>query len=293
MPRSKVASGDPLLAIFLRDLHRQETRDGLTIATVPTTANELLPHMRLVIKQAMHWENRARMHGISIMDLIQEGYTGLLIAKQKFDSNRGFQFSTYANWWIRAKILRCLDRGHRKGMYLPGWVHEDQRRLDKEIRALTLKLGHDPTTEEILAECMVRLDITRDRAENLIVLRDMHPVSFDNSPDDPDDPGIGRLLPSSAPTPEDESAHSELCRCILANFEHLDEREQMILKHLFGLAGEDVSSAAEVGRQLGITRERVRQIRDHALRTLRSRMRSNDEAQELPRPDLGQTEAGS
>lgn len=270
MQPSKIARSDDLLATFIRELRRQERRQGLTHETAPTTPEELLPHMRLVIQQAQQCQGSTKSHGFTIVDLVQEGYLGLLVALDNFDPKRGVKFGTYARWWIRAKIFRyIIDHAHHKGVRMPTGVEEYLRNLEKIIVILTRELGRAPTPDEIMTACMDRLDITRDQATRLLVYRDMRTVSFDNSPSDDEDTGAERHIPSPEPTPEDTVNHRERTELVWQCVRRLEKRDQVIIILFFGLDGHHEASLAGLGEQLGLSRERVRQLKNSALRALR------------------------
>lgn len=264
----QVTSEDRLLAIFIRQLRRIEKTQPPLGKTPPTNIEELLPHMRLVIRHALRRSAIVAAHGLTIMDLIQEGYFGLIAVFNKFDPRRGYQFSTYANWWIMARMNRALDQAHKKGVRIPGGEKEKLRNLDHIKRRLTAHFGRAPDTEEVLKECETQLHLTRPQAERLLMFQDMYAVAIDAPVNDEEGVTLEQLIPASDGTPENNCASQEVAERIRQGLEQLDPKLSQIIVRRFGLDGQPEESLAEIGIRLELSRERIRQLEQQAFRAL-------------------------
>ena len=216
-------------------------------------------NLRLVMSICRNYSN-AR---VPMLDLIQEGNLGLIRAIEKFDYRMGYKLSTYATWWIRQAITRALaDQG--RTIRLPGYVDAEVRRVTRTRRILTQKLNRDPTTAETAHEA----EISETRVEELLELVNV-PVSLDTPVGDGD--GIyGDLIEdTNADGPEEELALNLRSTDLAEALTCLDLRMQRVLLLRFGLDGEKPRTLEEVGAELGVTRERVRQLEIRALRDLR------------------------
>jgi RNA polymerase primary sigma factor len=253
MAREELAKGkaSPRRRTELRKL----IEDGWSAREHLITANS-----RLVISVAKKYMGR----GVPFLDLIQEGNIGLIRATKKFDYRRGHKFSTYATWWIRQAVTRAIaDQG--RTIRVPVHMGDQINKLLRVQHQLTQRLGREPSVEE-LAEA---LDVPPKKVENMIQVA-RRPLSLETPTDDEEDSVLGDFIEDDeAPPPDDTATYNLLKEHLGEVLNGLPPREVRILQLRYGLLDGQAYTLEEVGRKMGVTRERVRQIEAQALSRLR------------------------
>ncbi|MBI1390970.1 MAG: sigma-70 family RNA polymerase sigma factor [bacterium] len=224
-------------------------------------------NLRLVVSVAKRYKHC----GIPMLDLIQEGNLGLTRAVDKFDYHRGTKFSTYAVWWIRQSISRAVKQ-QRRTIRLPTGVADQIAQVDRAKSQMSQELGRDPSLEE-LAE---RVEMTVDRVSDLLGWQ-QDPVSLETPVREDRDTTIGELIKdSSQPSAENKLVRRILDQRLEEVLSQLSEREETILRLRYGLRDGKVWKLGDIGKRFGITRERVRQIEQRAIRKLRHPLRARE-----------------
>jgi RNA polymerase primary sigma factor len=273
-PPKKIATESESLDQYLREIsayplinREEECRLAVGIRAGESEALEKLvrSNLRFVVAVAKKYQNQ----GVSLSDLINEGNIGLMRAARKFDETKGIKFISYAVWWIRQAILQALaeqSRIVRVPLSRAGAVH----RIGKRTSAMTQELGREPTVQEIASE----LAVPEDEISHALSMSQVY-LSLD-APLVPGEDGqlLDYLSDQFSPGPDDEVYEHALQRSIDDALATLSERESRVLRLYFGLGETEPMTLEQIGENFGITRERVRQIKEKALLRLRHQSRA-------------------
>ncbi len=222
-------------------------------------------NLRFVVSVAKKYQNQ----GVLLVDLINEGNVGLIRAAHRFDESKGIKFISYAVWWIRQAILQALAEQSRI-VRVPLNRAGTLNRIGRRSSELQQELGREPTVEELAQD----LELSREEVASTLVIAQTH-LSLDQPSLPDDDTRLLDFLPDrSAPLPEDAAHRQALKETVERALATLEEREAKILRLYFGLDDQEPMTLEEIGSLLGVTRERVRQVKERALKRLRHTSRS-------------------
>lgn len=277
----KVHAEEQLLQIFLTQLEKASHSLPNFRSGAPLSVAELLPHARLVIRLAKRYERIAQPRGLTVMDLIQEGYIGLMRAFERFDPKRNNTFGTYATWWVRSGITRVLNDSHFCGVRLPGGRREGIRNIGKVIDEMTRQLNRPPSATE-LAHAGHRYGFTPEQVNELLSYSALQSVGLNTPVGDDGTLTLADTIASPMQSPEEQVVMDWMMAWIRTFVDELEDRTRSVIERRYGLNGADSCSLQEIADDLRISRERVRQLERAGLRRIQ-RLMATDTAKLMAR----------
>ena len=268
-----ISKDDDLLQMYLKDVGKtkllsakeelflgQTIKEGKKTDAIKAKKRLVQANLRLVISIAKRYIGQ----GVLFMDLVQEGSIGLIRAAEKFDYTKSFKFSTYATWWIKQTIIRAISNSSRS-IRIPVHMTDKIRKYKKAVLDLTFELNREPTEKEIAQ----KMEISVKRVQSIKKAIIKEPISLD-TPVTEDLNVQDYIADKSYKSPEVQAQSSNLLASIPNLMKHLEAREQKILHHRFGLVDDKPKTLEQLGKIMGFSKERIRQIEDCALKKLRA-----------------------
>ena len=273
------------IKIYLREIGKTnlltpeeeiQLADRIKNGDMEARAHMIRANLRLVVKIAQDYAN----YGLPLLDLISEGNIGLMKAVERFDPNKGGKLSTYAAWWIKQSIKRALAN-QSKTIRLPVHMVDKISKMRRVAMSMSEELGREPTDDELAEE----IGIDRGKLSQLKAAS-LRPASLDAPISDDDSTEFGEIVgDDNADTPLDLLSHKNMHGQLEGLLSVLDDRERSIIDARFGLNGQKPKTLEEVGQEFGVTRERIRQLQNIALKKLRRALQKKEDPG--PRPARG------